>query len=87
MRLGAMSGLSGDCHISSASSESGFPEPGRLLLLRDLLEVRTPNWTHVSPWTIFQLDSFPWSVYSFNLEFKSICYQQVDYFCAQTGLH
>lgn len=35
-----MPGWSGIGQVSSVSSESGFPEPGHLLLLRHLLEVR-----------------------------------------------
>lgn len=47
-----------ETRVSSASSESGFPEPGHLLLLRDTSEVRIPKESHVPPWTLFSVRLF-----------------------------
>lgn len=44
-----MLGWSGNRPVSSASSESGFHQPGHVLLLRDLSEVRIPKEAHVPP--------------------------------------
>lgn len=67
-QVAAILRYSGNCQISSTSSEFGLPKSGHLLLLRDLSEVIANLCTSFD--TSFQLDSVSWSTFLFTLEFK-----------------